>query len=171
MIEVGEIRQIASQWDIPEETIERDYVLGWLLWGFASHEELQRHLVFRGGTCLKKCYVDTHRYSEDLDFTAFGDAHLSIDEISSFVNEILKNTTSTSGIDFLVRKPKFRYSEDRQFIHGKAYFRGPRNTPPQFQQSLIFVSLNPSLDHQFFEKSVTLTGMCFLNPMKSILTG
>jgi len=129
LIEVGEIRQIASQWDIPEETIERDYVLGWLLWGFASHEELQRHLVFRGGTCLKKCYVDTHRYSEDLDFTAFGDAHLSINELSSFVNEILKNTTSTSGIDFLVRKPKFRYSEDRQFIHGKAYFRGPRNTP------------------------------------------
>jgi predicted nucleotidyltransferase component of viral defense system len=25
--------------------------------------------VFKGGTCLKKCFVETYRFSEDLDFT------------------------------------------------------------------------------------------------------
>ena len=26
--------------------------------------------VFKGGTCLKKCFVETYLLSEDLDFTA-----------------------------------------------------------------------------------------------------
>jgi predicted nucleotidyltransferase component of viral defense system len=25
--------------------------------------------VFKGGTCLRKCYYETFRFSEDLDFT------------------------------------------------------------------------------------------------------
>jgi len=25
--------------------------------------------AFKGGTCLKKCYFETYRFSEDLDFT------------------------------------------------------------------------------------------------------
>jgi hypothetical protein len=28
------------------------------------------HLGFKGGTSLRKCYYETYRYSEDLDFTA-----------------------------------------------------------------------------------------------------
>ena len=29
-------------------------------------------LAFKGGTCLKKCYFETYRFSEDLDFSAVG---------------------------------------------------------------------------------------------------
>ncbi len=29
----------------------------------------RRPWVFKGGTCLKKCYIETYRFSEDLDFT------------------------------------------------------------------------------------------------------
>ena len=25
--------------------------------------------IFKGGTCLRKCYYETYRFSEDLDFT------------------------------------------------------------------------------------------------------
>ena len=32
--------------------------------------------IFKGGTCLKKCYFDTYRFSEDLDFTLPGDSSL-----------------------------------------------------------------------------------------------
>ncbi len=28
--------------------------------------------VFKGGTCLSKCYFETYRFSEDLDFTVIG---------------------------------------------------------------------------------------------------
>jgi predicted nucleotidyltransferase component of viral defense system len=49
-------------------TIEKDYVLGWVLRAIAEDEVLSRW-VFKGGTCLKKCFFETYRFSEDLDFT------------------------------------------------------------------------------------------------------
>jgi Nucleotidyl transferase AbiEii toxin, Type IV TA system len=49
--------------------VEKDYVLGWILAGIYGHEELAESWVFKGGTCLKKCYFETYRFSEDLDFT------------------------------------------------------------------------------------------------------
>lgn len=36
-----------------------------------AHGELGESWVFKGGTCLKKCYFETYRFSEDLDFTRF----------------------------------------------------------------------------------------------------
>ena len=34
-----------------------------------SHDEISETWVFKGGTCLKKCFFETYRFSEDLDFT------------------------------------------------------------------------------------------------------
>jgi len=52
------------------ETIERDYVLSWVLAGIGVNEKLQNGLIFKGGTALKKCYFGEYRFSKDLDFTA-----------------------------------------------------------------------------------------------------
>ena len=57
------------EWSLTEEVVEKDYVLGWLLWGIASDPVLSNSWVFKGGTCLKKCWIETYRFSEDLDFT------------------------------------------------------------------------------------------------------
>lgn len=57
---------------LPWEVLERDYLLSWILAGIAQVEELKETLVFKGGTCLKKCYFKDYRFSEDLDFTAIG---------------------------------------------------------------------------------------------------
>ena len=54
---------------LTEEVVEKDYVLGWLLWGIGTDPVLSDAWVFKGGTCLKKCYIETYRFSEDLDFT------------------------------------------------------------------------------------------------------
>jgi predicted nucleotidyltransferase component of viral defense system len=35
--------------------------------------------VFKGGTCLKKCYFETYCFSEDLDFTLREPAQLEVD--------------------------------------------------------------------------------------------
>ena len=40
------------EWGLREGVVEKDYVLGWLLWGIGSEESLQNHWVFKGGTCL-----------------------------------------------------------------------------------------------------------------------
>lgn len=57
---------------IARHIIEKDYVLSWVLAGISQIKELQKHLIFKGGTCLKKCYFGDYRFSEDLDFSAVG---------------------------------------------------------------------------------------------------
>ena len=42
-----------------EEVIEKNYVLGWMLWGIGGDPVLGDQWVFKGGTCLKKCYIET----------------------------------------------------------------------------------------------------------------
>jgi len=53
---------------VPEAVLERDYCLSWFLIGL-SHSPLKDILLFKGGTCIKKCYFSDYRFSEDLDFT------------------------------------------------------------------------------------------------------
>ena len=70
MIRDAEIRRSARSAGVEPRTVELDYVLGWALGGIAGHPRLAQRLVFKGGTCLRKCYFPDYRFSEDLDFTA-----------------------------------------------------------------------------------------------------
>ncbi len=75
--------------------IEKDYVLGWLLFGFSKTK-----LVFKGGTALSKIYFPKiWRLSEDLDFSFEGD----FNEINSQIEEILELVESKSGIKFKLK--------------------------------------------------------------------
>ena len=76
MIEKREILAIAEQTSLNAHVVEKDYVLGWMLAGIYSHEALADSWIFKGGTCLKKCFFETYRFSEDLDFTLRDGAHL-----------------------------------------------------------------------------------------------
>lgn len=53
---------------IPVKTIEKDYVLTWILAGIAE-SGMGDIMSFKGGTALKKMYFLNYRFSEDLDFT------------------------------------------------------------------------------------------------------
>jgi hypothetical protein len=65
MIDRREILEAASSFSLLPNVVEKDYVLGWILAGIDAHEELAESWVFKGGTCLKKCYFETYRFSED----------------------------------------------------------------------------------------------------------
>ena len=69
MIDRREILEAASSFSLLPSIVEKDYVLGWMLAGIYAHEELSESWIFKGGTCLKKCYFEIYRFSEDLDFT------------------------------------------------------------------------------------------------------
>ncbi len=69
MITKRDIQERAAQWQLRQEVVEKDYVLGWLLAAIAQHEETSVNWVLKGGTCIKKCFVETYRFSEDLDFS------------------------------------------------------------------------------------------------------
>lgn len=69
MIHPKEINKYASIYKVSDRQIEKDYILTWLLYGIAHHNLLSKTIIFKGGTVLKKCYIEDYRFSEDLDFT------------------------------------------------------------------------------------------------------
>ena len=68
MIPKAQILDLAKAQQLRPTTVEKDYVIGWMLRAVSQHPTLS-HWVFKGGTCLKKCFFETYRFSEDLDFT------------------------------------------------------------------------------------------------------
>jgi predicted nucleotidyltransferase component of viral defense system len=75
MILKQEIQRIAREKKLGIDIIEKDYIIDWVLAGINSHPLTKSTWVFKGGTCLKKCYFETYRYSEDLDFTFIGSSN------------------------------------------------------------------------------------------------
>lgn len=40
MINHEEIKNLVTQWELREDIIEKDYVIGWVLWGIGQEPEL-----------------------------------------------------------------------------------------------------------------------------------
>ena len=89
MIKPGEIQQRANAVGVRDQQIEKDYILSWILFGIAKHEQLSKAIVFKGGTVLKKVYFEDYRFSEDLDFTVLN-AEISNEQIFSWFNEVFE---------------------------------------------------------------------------------
>ncbi len=85
--------------------------------------------VFKGGTCLKKCYIETYRFSEDLDFTIMPGGILLPQDVQPLFADILERIHQVSGIDFAVRPPAFKQRGAWPAVEGRIYYRGPRQTP------------------------------------------
>lgn len=129
MITHQEIKNLVTEWGLREDVIEKDYVIGWLLWGIGSDPDLSVHWAFKGGTSLKKCYIETWRFSEDLDFTVLPGGPDKPEMIDPVIKRILERVHDESGIDFSVRSPAFKYNEKYLYTEGSIYYRGPRNSP------------------------------------------
>jgi predicted nucleotidyltransferase component of viral defense system len=99
MIEKREILTIARQTSLTPHVVEKDYVLGWMLAGIYGHEDLAENWVFKGGTCLKKCFFETYRFSEDLDFTLIKPEHLDADFLKNALSEIGEWIYEQTGIE------------------------------------------------------------------------
>ena len=72
-----------------DRLIEKDYHLTRILHEVSKRQI--RDLVFKGGTCLNKCYLDFYRLSEDLDFVYNSDVkELSKNQVRKKLGEIRK---------------------------------------------------------------------------------
>jgi|AGTN01.3.fsa_nt_gi hypothetical protein len=58
MIKPFEIQQTARKERVRDTQIEKDYILSWVLTGIAHNELLSKVLIFKGGTVLKKFYIN-----------------------------------------------------------------------------------------------------------------
>jgi predicted nucleotidyltransferase component of viral defense system len=61
-----EIRRLGIEAKFSLSLLEKDYHLTRILHKIS--EKKIKNLVFKGGTCLNKCYLGFYRLSEDLDF-------------------------------------------------------------------------------------------------------
>ena len=108
------IEERVREWGLREDVVEKDYVLGWVLWGIGAHPSLSVSWAFKGGTCLKKCYIETYRFSEDLDFTVLPGGPILQAELDPIFRELLQNVAKESGIVFSGRPPLFTTRPPRQ---------------------------------------------------------
>ena len=129
MILHQEIKNLVSEWGLREDVIEKDYVIGWVLWGISQEKDLSTHWAFKGGTSLKKCYIETWRFSEDLDFTVMPNGPYKPEDVEPLIKRVLERVHDESGIDFSIRPLKFKHVDKYLYTEGSIYYRGPRNSP------------------------------------------
>lgn len=132
MISRQDIFDRASEWRLPPEVVEKDYVLGWLLASIASHLEASASWIFKGGTCLKKCFFETYRFSEDLDFTLLPEARYAQAEILEVLRDVARTSSELSGLevppDQIVVLPRVD-KLGRPTFEGRVGYRGPLAIP------------------------------------------
>jgi predicted nucleotidyltransferase component of viral defense system len=128
MIDRRELLAVAQAIGLQPQVVEKDYVLGWILAGINAHAALTSTWVFKGGTCLKKCYFETYRFSEDLDFTVTDAAKIDQGFLIKSFTEIAGWVYEHSGIELPAERLRFDVfanSRGKPAAEGRVYYRGP----------------------------------------------
>ncbi|MGE3954580.1 MAG: nucleotidyl transferase AbiEii/AbiGii toxin family protein [Parachlamydiales bacterium] len=118
-----EARKSRSRLDV----VQQDYLLTWLLQAISHSPELSEHLVFKGGTALKKCYFGEYRFSEDLDFTATPSAprrHDLLQAIEQVCHEVERGIGQYGPIQVVMERYRERepHSADQEAFTVRAQF-------------------------------------------------
>jgi len=133
MIGKQNILHISNVRGIRPHVIEKDYMLGWVLTGIYHHAALRNNWIFKGGTCFKKCYYETYRFSEDLDFTVVNSSHLDGIFLTETFTEICDWLNDELGIEIPPRLLSFEIFTNlrgSKSCQGKLGYRGP--VSPQY---------------------------------------
>ena len=136
MIPKAEVLRTAEETGLLATTIEKDYALGWVLFAVAQHRELSRW-IFKGGTCLKKCYFDTYRFSEDLDFTLPGDVPYETPAILGGLQAIARWVFQSTGIEVAedgIEVEEIQNKVGLTTFQARLTFRGPLGLARQNRQ-------------------------------------
>lgn len=130
MITSREVANAANQWLLRHDVVEKDYVLGWLLAAISNHPVINRW-AFKGGTCLRKCWFETYRFSEDLDFTVPAE-DLEISRLAEVFGEIAEWLIDRSGLIIRIDSASFRQRKNKRnqpTIQGRIAYNGPLASP------------------------------------------
>jgi len=128
MIDKREILEAASTLSLLPNMVEKDYALGWILSGIHANPVLADAWVFKGGTCLKKCYFETYRFSEDLDFTLREARHIDQEFLKTQLTEVVRWVSEQSGLNIPEEQISIDVYDNRRgkpSCQGKIGYRGP----------------------------------------------
>ena len=158
MIDRREVVEAASECGLRPDMIEKDYVLGWMLAGISSHPILGPAWVFKGGTCLKKCYFETYRFSEDLDFTVEDEGHLDEGFLGNAFGEVAEWVYDQTGIEVPPDQPRFDVYRNRRGglnVEGRVYYRGPLQPRGSLARVKLDLTADERLVHPPVQRPVT----------------
>lgn len=142
MIPKQEIMTLAAELQLQAHVVEKDYALGWFLAGIAAHPTIGPRWVFKGGTCLKKCFFETYRFSEDLDFTLQDADHLDEAFLARVFEEIGEWVYDACGLPVPPEARRFEvFTNPRGSLsaQGRVGYRGPlgrAGDPPRIKLDL-----------------------------------
>jgi len=125
MISEAEIRRVAAQKEVDPMIIDLDYSLGWLLLGLTNTSKWSQSCVFKGGTCLRKCYFPDYRFSEDLDFTMI--YFVTPDDLGEWITQSAEWVADQQGPNFLSQPNRLEIVNDdygNETYQARVYFRG-----------------------------------------------
>lgn len=132
VIRKEDILERARSWSLRAEIVEKDYVLGWLLAALSRNAEVRTNWLFKGGTCLKKCYFETYRFSEDLDFSLRPAAVYTKESLLEVLRSVARDAHELSGIEFPDEGIKIEERHNKKMqatFLGKVPYRGPLVRP------------------------------------------
>ena len=127
MIRKQDILDRAAEWRLRPDVVEKDYVLGWLLVALAQ-SDVRATWVFKGGTCIKKCFFETYRFSEDLDFSLTPEAPYTEAAMREMLQNLARLAAELSGVEFPADRVDVRVQRNRQgqpTFQGRIAYRGP----------------------------------------------
>lgn len=125
MIPAAEIQRMAGAAGVEPTRVDLDYTLGWILCGLWAQPEVATNWVFKGGTCLRKCYFPGYRFSEDLDFALT--RPVSMEDGSALVSAAMRWAEEVTGIDFTsqpLRAEVMPATEGDPGYEFRLYYRG-----------------------------------------------
>jgi len=161
MIAPNVITGISKEEGVGWAIVEKDYFLTLLLDSIANTPFLGKHLVFKGGTALRKAYFRHYRYSEDLDFTL--EKPLPENEIKENLDHALEYLKKEYNADFRITD----FHSRKWFSDIKIQFiglKGEKNTLTMdlmsdeviADDSKDMIIMNPYYDKAFRVKTYSL---------------
>jgi predicted nucleotidyltransferase component of viral defense system len=125
VIAAAEIHRKAREWKVDPMIVELDYVLGCFLSRWFRHP-IAAKMIFKGGTCLRKCYFPDYRFSEDIDITA--QEPVDAGQLRGAIEAVTSELEQAVGVDMRAQPPRIETvdaGEGTPYIEARVYFRGP----------------------------------------------
>jgi predicted nucleotidyltransferase component of viral defense system len=160
--EVALLRQTvnftATQLSFAARLVEKDYYASVLLEYLSAAEAT---LVFKGGTCLSKVYVQFYRLSEDLDFTIPISSEATRSERSRAAAGLKK-----AFADIPVRLPGFRIAEPLKGTNSSSQYIGLVGYRSVIAEDEDFIKIDAGLREPLLTPAKKMpTHTALLNPM------
>ncbi len=150
MIRSDKIKMISRKKKVPPTTVERDYIQNYFLKSLFSKTD---SLIFKGGTSIRKAFIQDYRFSDDLDFTM--KTRMDQEDIRVMIEDIK---------DYLKREEAISFEDEVQLKEVKTGWKvNIRYTSILSQNTLI----NLILDVTDVDKEVIVTGVekrALINP-------